>query len=103
MKRNVKKPIPSDLASTSSIEAWQRLLSYLLKQHFGLNLSDTPFIDREVIRGYIDAGIPLTDAVNFMVDHMGLIRIDGTSYLWQKQTSYISAVDILEAMRVIDI
>ncbi|QJT82321.1 TA system toxin CbtA family protein [Kosakonia sp. MUSA4] len=102
MKNDPVNPVPSGPASVDETDAWQRLLSCLLEQHFGLKLADTPFTDREVIREYIEAGIPLTDAVNFMVDRLGLVRISGTPYHWQEQTSYISAMDILEAMRAMD-
>lgn len=52
----------------SSVEIWQKLLEYLLEQHYGLTLNDTPFGNDSVIQKHIDAGISLCDAVNFIVE-----------------------------------
>lgn len=49
----------------SPVEIWQQLLTYLLEQHYGLKMNDTPFSDETVIKEHIDAGITLADAVNF--------------------------------------
>ncbi|ELV4085518.1 toxin, partial [Escherichia coli] len=78
---------------------WQMLLTYLLEQHYGLTLNDTPFSDETVIQEHIDAGVSLSDAVNFLVEKYGLIRIDRKGFSWQEQTPYISVVDILRARR----
>ena len=51
-------------------------LQRLLEQHYGLTLNDTPFSDETVIQQHIDAGISLADAVNFLVEKYGLVRID---------------------------
>lgn len=81
------------------VETWQRLLTHLLSQHYGLTLNDTPFSNETVIQEHIDAGITLADAVNFLVEKYGLVRIDRKGFSWQEQTPYISVVDILRARR----
>ncbi|EKS6328737.1 TPA: TA system toxin CbtA family protein [Enterobacter hormaechei] len=81
----------------SPVEIWQRLLTYLLLQHYGLTLNDTPFSNDSTIQEHIDAGISLSDAVNFLVEKYGLVRIDRKGFSWQEQTPYLSVVDILRA------
>ena len=83
----------------SPVEPWQRLLAHLFSQHYGLTLNDTPFSNETTIREHIDAGVSLSDAVNFLVEKYGLVRIDREGFSWQEQTPYISAVDILRARR----
>ena len=83
----------------SPVAVWQMLMTRLLEQHYGLTLNDTPFGDETVIQEHIDAGITLTDAVNFLVDKYELVRFDRNGFSWQEQTPYISAVDILRARR----
>lgn len=82
----------------SPVTIWQMLLSSrLLEQHYGLTLNDTPFCDETVIQEHIDAGISLADAVNFLVEKYGLVRIDRRGFNWQEQSPYLGAVDILRA------
>lgn len=83
----------------SPVAVWQMLLTRLLEQHYGLMLSDTPFSDETVIQEHINAGVSLSDAVNFLVEKYGLVRIDRKGFSWQEQTPYISVVDILRARR----
>lgn len=83
----------------SPVAVWQMLLTRLLEQHYGLTLNDTPFSDETVIQEHIDAGITLADAVNFLVEKYGLVRIDRKGFSWQEQTPYLSVVDILQARR----
>ncbi len=83
----------------SPVAVWQMLLTRLLEKHYGLTLNDTPFSDETVIKEHIDAGITLTDAVNFLVDKYELVRFDRKGFSWQEQTPYISVVDILRARR----
>ena len=83
----------------STVAVWQMLLTRLLEQHYGLMLNDTPFSNETTIREHIDAGVSLSDAVNFLVEKYGLVRIDRKGFSWQEQTPYISAVDILRARR----
>ena len=83
----------------SPVDVWQMLLTRLLEQHYGLTLNDTPFSNETTIREHIDAGVSLSDAVNFLVEKYGLIRIDRKGFSWQEQTPYISVVDILRARR----
>ena len=93
--------IPTRKASSrpTPVEIWQRLLTHLLSQHYGLTLNDTPFSYETTIREHIDAGVSLSDAVNFLVEKYGLVRIDRKGFSWQEQTPYISVVDILMARR----
>ena len=80
-------------------QVWQTLLTYLLNKHYGLTLDDTPFHDGNVINEHIEAGVPLVDTVNFLVEKYGLVRIDLKGLSWQEQSPYISVVDILRARR----
>lgn len=81
----------------SPVEIWQRLLGHLLDRHYGLTLNDTPCCDEAVIQEHINAGITLADAVNFLVEKYGLVRIDRRGFSWQEQSPYLRAVDILRA------
>ncbi|UNX74897.1 TA system toxin CbtA family protein [Klebsiella aerogenes] len=83
----------------SPVKTWQLLLTHLLSQHYGLTLNDTPFSDETTIQEHIDAGISLSNAVNFLVEKYGLVRIDRKGFSWQEQTPYLSVVDILRARR----
>lgn len=92
-------PTRSTQPCLSPVEIWQRLLTYLLLQHYGLTLNDTPFSNDSTIQEHIDAGISLSDAVNFLVEKYGLVRIDRKGFSWEEQTPYLSVVDILRARR----
>ncbi|EHZ3662758.1 TPA: toxin [Klebsiella pneumoniae] len=92
-------PTRATQPNLSPVETWQRLLTHLLSQHYGLTLNDTPFSNETAIREHIDAGVSLSDAVNFLVEKYGLVRIDRKGFSWQEQTPYISIVDILQARR----
>lgn len=81
----------------SPVEIWQRLLTHLLSQHYGLTLNDTPFSDETTIQEHIDAGITLADSMNFLVEKYELVRIDRRGFNWQEQSPYLRAVDILRA------
>ena len=96
------KTLPATTPQTAklcltSADTWQMLLTRLLEQHYGLTLNDTPFSDETVIKEHIDAEITLADAVNFLVDKYGLVRIDRRGFNWQEQSPYLRAVDILRA------
>jgi len=73
------------------------LLAHVLQQHYGLTLNDTPFSEDRVIQEHIDAGIILTDAVNFLVDKYELVRIDRQGLIGHEPSPYLRAVDILRA------
>ncbi len=81
----------------SPVQTWQTLLGHLLEQHYGLTLNDTPFRDETIIYEHIDAGISLSDAVNFLVEKYGLVRIDRKGFSCLEQTPYINTIDILRA------
>jgi hypothetical protein len=52
------------------VQVRQQLLTCLLERHYGLTLNDTPFHDDASIQEYIEAGITLADAVNFLWNAM---------------------------------
>jgi len=83
----------------SPVQTWQMLLTYLLERHYGLTLNDTPFCEEEKIREHIEAGISLTDAINFLVERYVLVRIDCKGFSWHEQAPFINTVDILRARR----
>ena len=83
----------------SPVQVWQQLLTYLLEQHYGLTLNDTPFHEDAVIQEHIEAGITLADAVNFLVERYELVRTDRKGFTWQEQTPFLTATDILRARR----
>ncbi|MCV6936599.1 toxin [Klebsiella quasipneumoniae] len=81
----------------SSVEIWRKLLKYLLKQHYGLMLNDTPFGNGEVIQKHIDAGISQCDAVNFIVEKYNLVRTDRHGFSVKEQSPFIGSIDMLRA------
>ncbi|MES3576182.1 TA system toxin CbtA family protein [Enterobacter cloacae] len=81
------------------VEIWQQLLAYLLEQHYGLSLYDTQFADEQVISQYIDAGISVADALNFLVEKSELVRIDRPGFSIHQQSPFIGVIDILRARR----
>ncbi|MEB8081315.1 toxin [Klebsiella michiganensis] len=87
------------LSRLSPVQVWQQLLTYLLEHHYGLTLNDTPFHDDASIEEYIEAGITLADAVNFLVERYELVRTDRKGFTWQEQTPFLTATDILRARR----
>ncbi|MCM7380987.1 toxin [Enterobacter hormaechei] len=89
-------PVSSRL---SPVQVWQQLLTYLLEQHYGLTLNDTPFHEDAAIQEHIEAGITLADAVNFLVERYELIRTDRKGFTWLEQTPFLTATDILRARR----
>ncbi|EOZ1713040.1 TA system toxin CbtA family protein [Yersinia enterocolitica] len=89
-------PVSSRL---SPVQVWQQLLTYLLEHHYGLMLNDTPFHDDMTIQEHIEAGITLTDAVNFLVERYELVRTDRKGFSWQEQTPFLTVTDILRARR----
>ncbi|MHA1174272.1 TA system toxin CbtA family protein [Enterobacter ludwigii] len=83
----------------SPVEIWQRLLTHLLLQHYGLTLNDTPFSDETTILEHIDAGISLSDAVNFLVEKYELVRIDRDGCSVMAKSPFITSIDILRARK----
>ncbi|MEG1347887.1 MAG: TA system toxin CbtA family protein [Hafnia sp.] len=90
-------PQRAALSCPSPVEIWQKLLMHLLEKHYGLTLSDTPFSDETTIREHIDAGISLSDAVNFLVEKYELVRTDRTGFTIMEQSPFITPIDILRA------
>ncbi|EAA0890875.1 toxin CbtA [Salmonella enterica] len=96
--------LPSHLPGATSshptpVSIWQSLLSYLLQQHYGLTLSDTPFGDEQVIEQHIDAGISLCDALNGIVEKYDLVRTDHPGFSIAVQSPFITRIDILRARK----
>lgn len=92
----ITEPVSSRL---SPVEVWQILLKHLLAQHYGLTLNDTPFSDESTIREHINAGISLSNAVNFIVEKYELVRTDRSGFTIMEQSPFISSIDILHARR----
>lgn len=84
----------------SSVEIWRKLLKYLLEQHYGLMLNDTPFGNDGVIQEHIDAGISLCDAVNFIGEKYDLVRTDRHGFSVKEQSPFIGSIDMLRARRL---
>lgn len=93
-------PVSSPL---SPVQVWQQLLTYLLEQHYGLTLNDTPFHEDAVIQEHIEAGTTLADSVNFLVKRYKLIRSDRKGFTWQEQTPYLTTIGIMRARRALGI
>ncbi|WP_251850012.1 TA system toxin CbtA family protein [Atlantibacter hermannii] len=93
---------PQRVASScpSPVKIWQQLLTHLLEQHYGLTLTDTPFSNETTIREHIDAGISLSDAVNFLVEKYELVRTDRAGFTIMEQSPFITPIDILRARQV---
>lgn len=81
----------------SPVAHWRTLLVYLLEKHFGLELNDTPFCSESVILQHIEAGVPLVDAINFLVEKYDLVRIDINSDTYSEPEIFLTAADILKA------
>ncbi|PWY10839.1 MULTISPECIES: TA system toxin CbtA family protein [Enterobacteriaceae] len=83
----------------SPVDVWQALLTSLLAQHYSLTLSDTPFSDEQVILQYIEAGISLADALNFIVEKYELLRTDRPGFSILTQSPFITPIDVLRARK----
>lgn len=83
----------------SPVGVWQTRLTSLLAQHYGLTLNDTPFSDEQVIQQHIDAGISLTDALNFIVEKYELVRTDQPGFSIREQSPFIGSIDMLRARK----
>lgn len=87
----------------SSVEIWRKLLKYLLEQHYGLMLNDTPFGNDGVIQEHIDAGISLCDAVNFIVEKYDLVRTDRHGFSVKEQSPFIGSIDMLRVRKATEL
>ncbi|CNI17621.1 MULTISPECIES: TA system toxin CbtA family protein [Yersiniaceae] len=85
----------------SPAAVWKQLLTHLFEHHYGLTLNDTPFCYEFVIQEHIESGILLKDAVNFVVERYGLLRIDRSSFSFDEPSPFINFTDILRARRAI--
>jgi cytoskeleton-binding toxin CbtA-like protein len=87
-------PVSSRL---SPVQVWQQLLTYLLEHHYGLTINDTPFHDDTVIGDHIEAGVTLTDTVNFLVERYELVRVDRKGFSRQDQEPWLTPLDVHRA------
>jgi len=92
-------PVRATASRPSPVDIWQTLLTYLLEQHYGLTLNDTPFGNDMVIQEHIEAGISLCDGVNFIVEKYKLVRIDRHGFSTETQSPLIGSIDILRARK----
>lgn len=99
MQKQSLSPHRAASSRLSSVEIWRKLLKYLLKQHYGLMLNDTPFGNDSVIQKHIDAGISLCDAVNFIVEKYDLVRTDRHGFSMKEQSPFIDSIDMLHARK----
>ncbi|WP_336220510.1 TA system toxin CbtA family protein [Citrobacter amalonaticus] len=98
MQHALSLPSPAAaLSRPSPVEAWQKLLAYLFERHYGLELNDTPFSDDSVIQEHIDRSVSPMDAVNFIVERCGLVRIDRQGFTASEQEPYLTPLDVLRA------
>ncbi|MDV7022047.1 TA system toxin CbtA family protein [Atlantibacter subterranea] len=81
----------------SPVKVWQQLLTYLLEHHYGLTINDTPFSENTAILEHIEAGVNITDAVNFLVERFELVRIDQKGFTWQDQEPWLTPLDVHRA------
>lgn len=91
---------PSPAAASprlSPLEAWQKLLTYLLSRHYGLELNNTPFCDDAVIQEHIDRSLSPMDAVNYIVERYALVRIDRSGFSIREPSPFLTPTDILLA------
>jgi len=99
MQTQSRSPQRTASSRVSSVEIWRKLLKYLLEQHYGLMLNDTPFGKDGVIQKHIDAGISLCDAVNFIVEKYDLVRTDRYGFSVKEQSPFIGSIDMLRARK----
>ncbi len=55
-------------------------------------VNDTQFGDGNVIQQHIDAGISLSDALNFLVEKSELVRVDRPSFSLLYQSPFIGPI-----------
>lgn len=89
------------LSPVSPVAVWQRLLTYLLERHYGLTLNDTPFGDDSAIQECIDAGDPLLDALNEVVEDNELERTDNRGKSLLFSSSLLTSTDIRNAQNAV--
>lgn len=99
MQKPSASPVGAVQSRPSPVDIWQTLLTYLLEQHYGLTVNDTPFGNDGVTGQHIDAGISLADALNFIVEKYDLVRTDRPGFSISHQSPFIGRIDILRARR----
>lgn len=97
-----KQPVsPTRVASCclSPAEVWRTLLTHLLAQHYGLTLSDTPFGEEDTIQAHIEAGVPMAEALNAVVEMYDLVRTDRDNAGFILGSPLITTIDVLRARK----
>lgn len=83
--------------SPPPVVAWQTVISWLLERHYSLRLSDTPFAEAHCVRAQMSAGITLTETINTMVKHYGLLRTDRNDLTQEAQSAFITVGEVRRA------
>lgn len=83
----------------SPAEVWRTLLTHLLAQHYGLTLSDTPFGEEDTIQAHIEAGVPMAEALNAVVEMYDLVRTDRDNAGFILGSPLITTIDVLRARK----
>ncbi|HCT1400344.1 TA system toxin CbtA family protein [Morganella morganii] len=83
----------------SPAAVWQMLLTYLLRQHYGLTLNDTEFCDERVIEACLRRGVSLYEALNGFAEKYALVRTDRRNNGITEPSHSITATDILRARK----
>ncbi|HGH5397461.1 TPA: TA system toxin CbtA family protein [Raoultella planticola] len=87
-----------DLSSTS---IWRALLIHLFREHYGLEINDTPFSENDTIQSYINSGYSLLEAINTVAEKYNLIKIDFHFLSTEYSSPFIKQVDILRTCRIL--
>lgn len=99
MKKQPVSPARVTSCGLSPADVWRTLLTHLLAQHYGLTLNDTPFGEEDTIQAHIDAGVPMAEALNAIVEKYGLVRTDRGNADFIPRSPSITAIDVLRARK----
>lgn len=99
MKKQPASPTRVASCCLSPAEVWRTLLTHLLAQHYGLTLSDTPFGEEDTIQAHIDAGVPMAEALNAVVEMYDLVRTDRDNAGFILGSPLITTIDVLRARK----
>lgn len=99
MKKQPVSPTRAASCCLSPADVWRTLLTHLLAQHYGLTLGDTPFGEEGTIQAHIDAGVPMAEALNAVVEKYDLVRTDQGHADFIPGSPLITAIDVLRARK----
>lgn len=99
MKNQPVSPTRVASCCLSPAEVWRTLLTHLLAQHYGLAFSDTPFGEEDTIQVHIDAGVPMAEALNAVVEMYDLVRTDRDNAGFILGSPLITTIDVLRARK----